>query len=109
MENLPAHIQDSTDVINKISELKDVPPNTLVATFDVENLYTNISHEHDITAPEFYLQNRLDDVKPPNTSICDLASSIAFRQGEYYLQVKGRSMGNSFCYLYVVFFEKQFI
>lgn len=59
MKNLPAYVQDSTDVINKISELQNLPSDTILATFDVESLYTNISHERGITALEYYLQNHL--------------------------------------------------
>lgn len=119
VQKLPAYIQDSTDVINKISELQDLPTDTILATFDVESLYTNISHERGIIALEYYLQNRSVDETPPNTFICDLASSIlrlnffAFHQGEYYLQIKGTSMGSNFApsyaNLYVGFFEQQFI
>lgn len=119
VQKLPAFVQDSTDVINKISELQDLPTDTILATFDVESLYTNISHERGITALEYFLQNRPEDENPPNTFICDLASSIlrlnffSFHQGEHYLQIKGTSMGSTFApsyaNLYVGFFEQQFI
>lgn len=44
---LPSYIKDSTDVINQISEMKDLPGDTILVTLDVESLYTNISRGED--------------------------------------------------------------
>lgn len=94
MQNLPAYVQDSTDVINKIAVLQDLPPNTILATF--ESLYTHISHERGVTALEYYLQNHPDGINLSNTS----SDIICSYQGEYYLQIKGTSMGSNFALSY---------
>ncbi len=119
VQKLPAFVRDSTDVINKISELQELPPDTILATFDVESLYTNISHERGMVALEYYLQDRHEDLCPPSAFICDLASLIlklnyfSFHQGEYFLQVKGTRMGSNFApsyaNLYVGYVEQMFI
>lgn len=119
VQKLPAYVRDSTDIINKLSELQELPPDMFLATFDVESLYTNISQERGIIALEYYLQDRLEVQNPPSAFICDLARLIlklnffSFHQGEYFLQVKGTSMGSNFApgyaNLYVGYFEQHCI
>ena len=97
--SLPSYVKDSTDVINKISEIKDLPRDTILVTLDVESLYTNISHERGLDALGFYLQGRTE--LPPSVFICELASLVLKLNyfsfiGDFYLQLKGTSMGSTF-------------
>lgn len=71
---LPSYVKDSTDVINKISEITDLPADILLVTLDVESLYTNISHERGLDALGFYLQDHTD--LPPSHFIIELASLV---------------------------------
>lgn len=56
---LPSYVKDSTDVINKISEITDLPADILLVTLDVESLYTNISHDRGLDALGFYWMSHL--------------------------------------------------
>lgn len=42
---LQSYIKDSSDFINKISEVNSLPETSLLLTLDLTSLYTNISHE----------------------------------------------------------------
>ena len=45
-------------MISIIESLDPLPENTLLVTFDVESLYTNIPHEGGIEAMEHFLLQR---------------------------------------------------
>lgn len=55
IQSLPSYIRDSTDFVNKISELHDLPDMSLLLTLDITSLYTNISHERGLNALRHYL------------------------------------------------------
>ena len=112
---LPAYIRDSTDLINKISCITDLPDDVFLVTFDVASLYTNIPHDGGVEALGFYLSNRDTNCNPPNQFIIDLTNWVMKKNyfkfnGEFYLQVSGTSMGSicapNYANLYVGFFEK---
>ncbi|XP_071176278.1 uncharacterized protein [Mytilus edulis] len=42
VENLPSHIQDTTDYLRKMESMNPLPPETRLVTLDVTSLYTNI-------------------------------------------------------------------
>ena len=50
VHKLPSYIRDSTDFINNISEISDLPENTWLMTLDVTSLYTNIAHDAGLDA-----------------------------------------------------------
>lgn len=98
VQSLPAYIKDSTDFINKISAVKDLPTDVYLLTLDVTSLYTNIPHEEGIQAMNFYLQNRTETEKPPNEFISALTVFVMkynfFRfENDFYQQILGTSMG----------------
>ena len=101
VHKLPSYIKDSTDFINNISEISDLPEDTWLLTLDVTSLYTNIAHEAGLDALKFYLSQRDQTVKPPNQFIIDLASYVLKYNyfsfdNEFFLQVSGTSMGSIF-------------
>jgi hypothetical protein len=49
VENLPSHINDTTDYLKKMENLT-IPKNTTLVTMDVTSLYTNIPHDDGIAA-----------------------------------------------------------
>ncbi len=118
VQTLPAYIKDSTDFINKMSCINDLPENVLLLTLDITSLYTNIPHEGGLEALSFYLQDRESTLNPPNSFIIDLATFVmkynyfSF-ENDFYLQVSGTSMGTicapNYANLFVGFFEKNFI
>ena len=56
------YIKDNIDFINSIPEKID--PNTLIATFDVTNLYSNIPHELGKQTISFWIDKYPDTLHP---------------------------------------------
>ena len=57
---IKSYIRDTTDFINKIKHLKNIPDTALLVTMDVKSLYTNIKHNEGILALKIALNNRVD-------------------------------------------------
>lgn len=74
-KSLLSYIRDSTDFVNKISELHDLPDVSLLLTLDIASLYTNISHVRGLNALRHYLSARCD-VIPPSELLVDMASYV---------------------------------
>jgi hypothetical protein len=45
LTSIPAYLQDTTDVLNKMKELNNIDTASFLVTMDVESLYTTIEHE----------------------------------------------------------------
>ena len=56
MQESWSHIKDSTDSINKIGQIGDIPENVILVTADVVGLYPSIAHKAGLKA----LKNDLD-------------------------------------------------
>ena len=113
VSSLDSHIKDTTDFLNKLSNLGTLPSNAMLVTLDVSSLYTNIPHNEGIDACRHFLDTRTDKHVPTET-LCDLLRMIltmnnfTFNQ-EHYLQVHGTAMGTkmapSFANLFLGIFE----
>ena len=57
---LESHIKDTTDILNKPSNLGNLPNNAILVTLDVSSLYTNIPHNQRFDACRHFL-----DTPPP--------------------------------------------
>ena len=117
-QSLPSYIKDSTDFINKISDIQNIPDDSLIVTLDVTSLYTNIPHDGGLEALKFFLLHRDDSSNPPNDFIIELASLVMkynyFKfDDDFYLQVSGTSMGSicapNYANLYMGYFEHVFV
>ena len=69
--HFPSLIWYSTNFINKLRRLPQLPPGCLLVALDVSLLYTNSSHEEGITACEEVLNHR-EEQEPPTTDLCQL-------------------------------------
>ena len=59
VENLPSHLKDDNDFLCKLIELNNnhtLPPDTLLVTWDVKSLYTNIPHDGGIEACDYFMR-----------------------------------------------------
>lgn len=97
---LPSYIQDSTQVLNKIEEIKNIG-SCVMATMDVESLYSNIVHDEGLKALKHYLGSRPDDLMPPTDFIVQLTewtlkNNVFLFQDKLYKQEKGTAMGACF-------------
>ena len=115
---LPAYIKDSTDFINKLSSVTDLPGDTFLLTLDVTSLYTNIPHSEGLEALNHFLLNRDQTINPPNKFIADLATFVMEYNyfcfdGDFYLQTSGVSMGTicapNYANLFMGYFENNFV
>lgn len=96
VKELPSHIKDTTDYINKTPK-ENLPENTILVTMDVCSLYTNIPHEEGMEAcrevwdkrtvkspPTKYLMKLLEHILKLNNFVFD---------NKHYLQINGTAMG----------------
>lgn len=92
-------LQDTTDFINKV-EGTSISNSSLILSFDVISLYTNVPHEE----LRMVLQEVFDKreiLHPPSHFLLDLVDFLTdfnyFRfDCQYYLQIKGIAMGSAF-------------
>ncbi|XP_072050367.1 uncharacterized protein [Amphiura filiformis] len=97
---LPSYVKDTTDFLNKLDSLKDIPNDSILVSLDVKGLYTNIPHDDGITACKEALDNRTN--KTPSTddliNLLELtlkSNNFVFND-EHYLQTSGTAMGAKF-------------
>ncbi|CAH3162746.1 unnamed protein product [Porites lobata] len=97
VSTLDSHIKDTTDFLNTLSHLGNLPNNAILVTLDVSSLYTNIPHNQGIDACRHFLDTRPNKHIPTET-LCDLLRMIltmnnfTFNQ-QHYLQIHGTAMG----------------
>ncbi|KAM7176581.1 uncharacterized protein RBU57_002185 [Macrochelys suwanniensis] len=89
----PSYLRDTTDFLRKLQSIGDLPDNTILATMDVEALYTNIPHNDGLQA----VRNSIPDTTTANlvAELCDFVlTHNYFTFGDnIYLQVSGTAMG----------------
>ena len=100
MKNLTSFVKDTTHFLRILSDIKDLPPHTLLVTLDVESLYTNIPLDFGLRAAKIALDKTrpLPSVKPSNLNILKLLRMVLtmnnFRfNGQHFIQINGTAMG----------------
>ena len=90
-----SHVKDTTDFLIKIQRVGQIVPGSILVSFDVTFLYTNIPNIEGIKAVFMYLQkHRPSPHVPSNTTLCKLlylvlkSNNFEFN-GEQFLQVGG--------------------
>ena len=104
-KDIKSYIKDTKDFLQKIPE--NIEDNSILVTFDVENLYSSIPHDLDLEAIDFWLSKYPDELPNRISKECILDSiklilennSFCFND-TYYLQVKGTAMGTKFAPIY---------
>lgn len=72
LPSLPAYVQDTTDVLNRLKRLENIGMDTFLATMDVESLYTTIEHKQGLAALRHFLRARPESEMPPNEFLLTL-------------------------------------
>ena len=99
-KHFKSFIRDSTDFLNHLPTT--VSPNSILASFDVESLYSNIPLVLVLEAIEYWLNKHPEEV--PNRINKDfikgefqfiVKNNKFYFNGKYYNQVKGTAMGQS--------------
>ena len=89
----PSYLRDTTDFLRKIQSINNLPDDTILATMDVEALYTNIPHVDGLQA----IRNIILDKTTAHlaTELCHFVlTHNYFEFGDnLYLQVNGTAMG----------------
>ncbi|XP_070555267.1 uncharacterized protein [Ptychodera flava] len=100
----PSYIKDTTHFLQRIQNLGQVPKGSILATFDVTSLYTNIPIDEGIAACQKVLDKRTEQVPPTKTIIRFLKlilhnNNFTFNNS-HFLQVFGTAMGQKMapCY-----------
>ena len=97
-KKVPSFIRDDMDFLNYIPE--NVPLNTILVSFDVTSLYTNIPHDLGIQAVTFWLEKFQAEIPirfPPDFIVSGLKLVLEnnhfYFNDNFYLQIKGTAMG----------------
>ena len=94
-----------------------LPPGSLLVTFNVSSLYTNIPHQEGLTACEKALYQR-NIQKPPTADLCHLMRLVLTRNtftfnGEFFLQQHGTAMkarmASRYANMFVGKLEREFL
>lgn len=110
-------IQDSTRVLTKTKEMKNIG-SALLVTMDVESLYTVIDHKEGLEALSHYLEKCQPGQTPPAAFILQLTewiltNNVFLFQNQFYKQKKGTAMGACFSpnysNLFMGYWEKKFL
>lgn len=95
---IPSYIKDTTDFINKIESINDLPDRFYLVTLDVTSLYTNIPNQEGILAVAKTLVKYQPNYSASNSSILELLKIVLHSNnfdfnGKHYLQTGGTAMG----------------
>ncbi|XP_022803869.1 uncharacterized protein LOC111341185 [Stylophora pistillata] len=97
---LPAYIKDTTDLLNKIEEFNrnsPFPEGTLLVSWDVVSMFSNIDNQLGLTAVKRALNARENKLSSTNCILqaykfCLKSNHSVFREN-FFLQVHGTAMG----------------
>ena len=98
IKHVKSYVHDSLDFLNKCSRFSN--QYTILATFDITSLYTNIPHEYGIEAISYWIDTYPDTINSrfPKEFIIEgllfvLENNIFHFNDEYFQQLKGTAMG----------------
>ena len=111
MKHIPSVIKDTTEFLNRLKELGDIPPKATLVTFDIVGFYPNIPHEEGLDAMRFYFNKRLDP-KVSTDNLISMADIVLknnyFEFGDdKFHQKRGTDMGTKFAPNYANMFMGQ--
>ena len=95
---IPSYVKDDMDFLKHIPS--QISENTILTSFDVTSLYTNIPHSLGIEAIEYWIEKKRNSIdKRFNTEFLLQALKIILEEntfcfdGKIYRQIKGTAMG----------------
>lgn len=115
-EQIPSFIRDDLDFLQQIPQ--EIDEDSILVSFDVVSLYTNIPHDLGLTAIEYWLDNYKNFIARPFSKEFILeAISIVLKEntfhfdGKFYRQIQGTAMGTKMAPTYATlvmgYLEKQ--
>ena len=98
--HIKSYVRDTTDFIQKLTTLGELPPNCQLVTLDVTSLYTNIPNDEGLRAAMklLTLYRPQPNLRPTNLSLIKLLEMVLTKNnfqfnGDHYLQIGGTAMG----------------
>ena len=112
VNGIKSHIKDTTDFINKVETITNIPEDTILVTMDVKSLFTQIPHSEGINAVARALE-KLENSNVSNRVILKFLSLTLYLNnfefnGKNFLQKKGSSMGSKSSCRYADIFMDDF-
>ncbi|CAG2205048.1 unnamed protein product [Mytilus edulis] len=84
---IPSYIKDDMEFLNHIPAI--VPEETLLTSFDVTSLYTNIPHDLGITAVKYWIEEKRDEIDSRfETNFILEAIKIVLEENTFYFDGK---------------------
>ncbi|CAJ0946009.1 unnamed protein product, partial [Ranitomeya imitator] len=115
--NTSSFLLDTGAFLTTIHDISPVPPDTILVSFDVKDLYTSIPHSNGIESTRWLLST--SNIDPILIDFCcDLLSIVLTNifflfEDTYYLQIKGSAMGSNvappYANAYIAHFEDTLI
>ena len=105
---MKSYIKDTSDFLNKLRSLPELPSDIILCTVDVVGLYPNIPHEDGLSALRKRLDNRKEKYISTDT-LCDLAevvlkNNIFKFSKKIFKQKRGTAIGTKFAPPYSILF-----
>jgi hypothetical protein len=115
-----SYVKDTTDFLNQLQQLGPLPANSILATFDVTSLYTNIPNKDGVAAAKraLFKGRPQAGLRPSNNTLVNLMEFVLSKNnfkfnGENYLQLAGSTMGSrmspNYADIYMAYFEDLFV
>ena len=116
LKHVKSYIRDSVDFLNHLPE--NIDEDSLLVTFDVNSLYTNIDHQVGLDAIRYWLETYPEDLNPRinkefvlEAIELILKNNILEFNGNFYKQIKGTAMGTkmapTYANMFLGYLEKQ--
>ena len=111
VKKLPSHLKDDNDFLRKLVEINNtetLPPETLLVSWDVKSLYTNIPHASGMGACEYYMRAHGFNENKISTilrfiNLVLTCNNLTF-QGNHFVQQTGTAMGTKMAPTYANLF-----
>ncbi|CAJ0943542.1 unnamed protein product [Ranitomeya imitator] len=91
----PKKVKDKTDLLNKLAAIGPLQEGTILATMDMESLYSNIPHQNGLNACKVFIENTGTDTDSVVKLIKFILTHNYFEfDSKIYLQETGTAMGS---------------
>ena len=112
VKNIPSYVKDTTDFLQKLDKVKNIPNDCLLVTLDVKSLYTNIPNNEGIKAVRDAYDNHANKIVATKVIITFLNLILTLNNLLFnsinYLQITGCAMGKICAPAYANIFMAQF-
>ena len=113
VKNIPSYVRDTTDFLQKLDKVKNIPKDCLIVTVDVKSLYTNIPNNEGIKAGREAYDNHPTKTVAAKVIITFLSLILTLNNFVFnsinYLQIVGCAVDTICAPVYANTFMAQFV